>query len=118
MPKKTSPPPPEPPWQVILADIRSQNRATVEASRAASSLELQEFREEATSNFGIVFGVLREHSSDLRAIKVDVAESRTDVAVLKTDLAAIKSDLRQVDGQVGHLSALEPRVAALERSGH
>jgi hypothetical protein len=112
MPKKTPPPPPEPPWQVILEDIRSQNRATleaVEASRTEFGRELQQFRQETNGNFAIVFGVLREHTQDIRELK-------TDVAVLKSDVAAIKTDLRRVDRKVDHLSALEPRVATLERS--
>jgi hypothetical protein len=103
---KAPPPLPEPPWQMILEDIRSQSRAilaAVEASRAAFSRELQEFRQETNGNFEIVFGVLREHSSDYRAIK--------------TDLAEIKTTLRRVNGKVDHLSALELRVAAIERSG-
>jgi hypothetical protein len=105
MPKKT-PRPPEPPWKVILEDIRSQNRATLEA---VESFEGRYARDRARDRartdgrFDVIENVLREHSRDIREIK--------------TDVAAIKTDLRRVDGKVDHLSALEPRVVALERSG-
>jgi hypothetical protein len=127
MPKKAPPPPSEPPWRVILEDIRSQNRATleaVEASRTEFGRELQQFRQETNGNFAIVFGALREHTQDIRELKTDVAvlksdvsEVKADVEVVKLDVAEIKTDLRRVDSKVDHLSALEPRVAALERSG-
>lgn len=111
MPKKTPSLPPEPPWQV-MEDIRSQNRATLEAVESfegRSARDRTEDRARTDGRFDVIEGVLREHSRDIREIK-------TDVAVLKADVTAIKTDLRRVDGKVDHLSALEPRVAALERS--
>jgi hypothetical protein len=111
MPKKT-PLPPEPPWQVILEDIRSQNRATLEAVESFEgryARDRAEDRARTDGRFDVIEDVLREHSRDIREIKADVA-------VLKTDVAVLKADLRRVDGKIDHLSALEPRVAALERS--
>ena len=140
MPRKNSPPP-EPPWQVILEDIRSQNRATLEAVESFEgryARDRTEDRARTDGRFDVIEGVLREHSRDIREIKgdvavlktdvaelktdvavlkTDVAEIKTDVAVIKADVAAIKTDLRRVDGKVDHLSALEPRLASLERSG-
>ncbi|MET0555825.1 MAG: hypothetical protein ABW221_22490 [Vicinamibacteria bacterium] len=105
MPKKTPPLPPEPPWQVILEDIRSQNRATLEAVESFEgryARDRTEDRARTDGRFDVIEGVLREHSRDIREIKADVG--------------AIKADLRRLDGKVDHLSALEPRVAGLERS--
>jgi chromosome segregation ATPase len=141
------PPPPEPPWQVILEDMRSQNRATLEAVQSFEARYARDRVEDRTRNdarFDTIEEVLREHTRDIREIrtdvgqlktdvaelktdvavlktdvavlKTDVAELKTDVAVLKTDVAAIKADLQRVEGKVDHQSALEPRVAALERS--
>jgi septal ring factor EnvC (AmiA/AmiB activator) len=119
MPKKTPPLLPEPPWQVILEDIRSQNRATLEAVESFEgryARDRTEDRARTDGRFDVIEGVLREHSRDIREIKTDVAVLKTDVALLKADVAAIKTDLRRVDDKVDHLSALEPRVTALERS--
>jgi chromosome segregation ATPase len=135
MPKKTQSPPSDPPWQVILEDIRSQNRATLEAVTSFErryERDRAEDRAHVNARFDVVEGVLREHSKDIRELKTDVAELKTDVAELKTDVAVLKSDvavlktevaeiktdLRRVDGKVDQLSTLEPRVGALERSGH
>ncbi len=104
MPRKNSPPP-EPPWQVILEDIRSQNRATLEAVESFEGRYARDRtadRARTDGRFDVIEGVLREHSRDIREIKADVA--------------AIKTDLRRVDDKVDHLSDLESRVAALERS--
>jgi ABC-type transporter Mla subunit MlaD len=104
MPKKTAPPP-DPSWQVILEDIQSQNRATLEAVetfRAEAKRELHDFREETRGNFATVFAVLRDHTKD--------------IGELKTDVAGLKSGLDRVEVKVDDLSRLEPRVAALERA--
>jgi len=113
MPKKTPPLPPGPPWQVILEDIRSQNRATLEAVESFEgryARDRAEDRAHTDGRFDVIEGLLSEHSRDFREIKADLA-------VIKTDLAEIRTNVRRVDGNVDHLSVLEPRVAALERSG-
>ena len=101
--KRTTPP--EPPWQVILEDIRSQNRATLEAVQS-SHLSLQGQIAEVDQRLGgrltLVEGAVRQNSADIRELKSDVAE--------------LKSDVRRVEGKVDGLGPLEQRVATLERS--
>ena len=96
---------PEPPWQVILEDIRSQNRATLEAVQS-SHLSLQGQIAEVDQRLGgrltLVEGAVRQNSADIRELKSDVAE--------------LKSDVRRVEGKVDGLGPLEQRVATLERS--
>ena len=101
MPKKT-PPLPEPPWQVILEDIR----ATLEA---VECFEGRYARDRADDRARMDGRFDRDRGRVARAL--------ADIREIKTDVAAIKTDLRRVDGKVDHLSALEPRVAALERPG-
>lgn len=103
--------PPEPPWQVLLEDIRSQNRATleaVEASRAEMSARFDREHEAVDARFTVVEGALRSVAADVRVLK-------SDVAVLKTDVATLKTDMRRVEGKVDGLAPLEARVTALER---
>lgn len=99
--------------------MRSQNRATLEAVQSFEARYARDRVEDRTRNdarFDTIEEVLREHTRDIREIRTDVGQLKTDVAVLKTDVAAIKADLQRVEGKVDHQSALEPRVAALERS--
>jgi chromosome segregation ATPase len=121
--RRTSPP--EPPWQVILEDIRSQNRATieaVEASRVELNARLDRQGAETDARFTVVEAAIRGVATDVAVLKTDVAVLKTDVAVLKsdvavlkTDVASLKTDLRRVEGKVDGLSPLEARVTALER---
>lgn len=111
-------PPSEPPWQVILEDIRSQNRATieaVEASRVEMNARFDHEHEEADARFTVVEAALRVVASDVRDLKTDVQVLKADVAVLKTDVAVLKTNLRRVEDKVDGLSPLEARVTALER---
>jgi chromosome segregation ATPase len=122
--KRTTPA--EPPWQVILEDIRSQNRATieaVEASRAEMNARFDQKQEAVDARFTVVEGAIRGVASDVNELKIDVkmlktdvSSLKTDVASLKTDVAGLKTDVRRVEGKVDGLGPLEARVAALERN--
>jgi prophage DNA circulation protein len=108
--KRTTPP--EPAWQVILEDIRSQNRATieaVEASRVEMNARFDQGQEQTVARFTVVEAAIRNVTNDVRELK-------TDVKILKTDVAGLQTDLRRVEGKVDGLSSLEARVTALERS--
>jgi hypothetical protein len=117
--------PPEPPWQVILEDIRSQNRATieaVEASRVEMNARFDHQHAATDGRFTVVEAAIRGVASDVAVLKTDVAVLKTDVAVLKTDVAVLKTDvaslktnLGRVEDKVDGLSPLEARVTALER---
>ena len=111
--------PPEPPWQVILEDIRSQNRATieaVEASRVEMNARFDHEHKATDARFTVVEAAVRSVASDVRELKTDVQILKTDVVGLKTDVAGLKTDLRRVEGKVDGLSPLEARVTVLERS--
>lgn len=117
---------PEPPWQVILEEIRSQNRATIEAVEVS--------REVLERRMGDLEGSLTTRMDDLeRALtaRMDALEkalagvdqeSRSrdaslEVAVreLKVSVQQNSVDLRELATKVVALTRLEERVAALER---
>ena len=111
--------PPEPPWQIILEDIRSQNRATieaVEASRVEMNARIGHNHEETNARLTVVEAAIRGVAGDVRDLKADVQTLKADVTVLKTDVAGLKTDLRRVEHKVDGLGPLGARVTALERS--
>ena len=101
---------------VILEEIRSQKRATIETVEARyqeTQRELQAFRDEVRSDNRLFHAALRDHSEALRNHGGDVRELRTEVSTLKEQLsrldAVITTDYRE------RLHRLEQRVEALER---
>lgn len=97
MPTKKRTTPPEPPWQVILEEMRSQNRATIEAvevSRVKLERGLEQLREQTNARLEVLEAGVRQNSTDIRHLQADV---------------------REVAGKVDALTRIEERVAALER---
>jgi len=87
----------DPPWQVILEEIRSQSRGTikaVEASRAALEQRIERLERDTSSRF--------------QGLEMAVRELRLDVRQLQ-------ADMRSLDAKVDALSRLEERVTALEK---
>jgi hypothetical protein len=77
MPAKKRPKAPSPggPVLVILEEIRSQNRATietVEARHQEARRDLQDFRTEVRSDLQVVQGALQAHREDIRALRASV----------------------------------------------
>ncbi len=97
MPTRKRTAPPEPPWHVILEEIRSQNRATIEAvevSRVRLERGLEQLREQTNARLEVLEAGVRQNSTDVRHLQGDV---------------------REVAGKVGAVAGIEQRVAALER---
>lgn len=87
------------PWQVILEEIRSQNRGTIEALDARTeqlSAEIAGVREHLGLRLDVVESVVRQNSADILANRETIGK---------------------IDVKVETLSGLVDRVAALERSG-
>lgn len=96
MPTK-KPKPPEPPWQVILEEIRSQNRATIEAVEASrTALEQRIDR--------------LEHETRTRDAALEMA-----IRELRLDVRQLQGDVRGLAAKVEALAHLEERVAAIEK---
>lgn len=98
MPTKKPPPKTtEPPWQVILEEIRSKNRATIEAVEVSRTLFEQRFE-----------------GLDQRIDRLE-RETRTRDAALELAIRELRLDVRQVQGDMKILANLEERVTAIEK---
>jgi len=94
---------------VILEEIRSQNRATietVEARHQETRRGLQDFRTEVRGDMQVVQEALQAHRDDIRQLRAELATLKEDVSRLD---AVITTDYRE------RLQRLEQRVEALER---
>jgi hypothetical protein len=119
--------PPEPPWQrvldelrshgVLLEDMRSQNRATieaVEASRVGLERRIEQSDQENRARFAAVEAALQRVDQDSRS-----RDASLEVAIrdLKVSVQQNSVDIRDLTAKVETLSRLEERVSALERRG-
>ena len=135
MPGKKSPPA----WEVILEEIRSQNRITIEAvqsTRDELKREIAERQERTDGRLQTLESAVRQNSTDIQALRgdvrvlqgdvrvlqTDVGILQTDVRVLQTDVRTLQTDVRTLTGRVERLeekvdtlSGLEARVSVLER---
>jgi hypothetical protein len=117
---------PEPPWQVILEEIRSQNRATIEAvevNRETLGGRTDQLEQTLTTRMDDLERGLNARIDALEKTlsRVD-QESRSRDASLEVAIRELKVsvqqnsvDLRDLGAKVEALTRLEERVAALER---
>jgi methyl-accepting chemotaxis protein len=117
---------------VILEDIRSQNRATieaVEATRAAleerihrvdrgsqardSVLEaaIRDLRKTVEQNSADI----RQNSADIRQNSVDIRQNTADIRQNSTDIQQSSADIRSLNARVEALGPLDQRISALEQ---
>ncbi len=111
------------PVMVILEEIRSQNRATietVEARHQETRRDLEDFRTEVRGQFRVVHDVLRAHGEDIGQLKTGLgevgsglAEVRSEVAEVRTTLAQVTTDLGEVRSEVAALKANVSRLDAV-----
>jgi DNA repair ATPase RecN len=131
-----------PAWQVILEEMRSQNRATIEAVAAFRvSLEerIERLDQESRDRDGSLALAIADLRREVRQNTTDIAEVGTDVKQNGADIAELKRigqqygvdirdlkvtvqqnnvELRGLANKVDALNRLEERVAALERRTH
>ena len=107
-PKKPRRPPESPCWQVILEEIRSQNRATietVEASRAALEERIERLEHDTRARDAGLEMAIRE-------VGVDVRQVRADVTVLQGHVRQLQGDVKGLQGEVRSLSSRAERWPA------
>jgi hypothetical protein len=96
---------------VILEDIRSQNRATieaVEAAREALEAKIDMVDRNSQARDAVLEAAVRQNSADIRRNSEDIRRNSEDI--LKNS-----EDLRDVTTRVDALVPLDQRVSALER---
>lgn len=117
---------PEPPWQVILEEIRSQNRATIEAVEVNRETLERRMGDLEGSLTGRMDDLERALTARMEALEKALAgvdqESRSRDASLEVAIRELKVsvqqnsvDVRELATKVEALTRLEERVAALER---
>ena len=111
---------PDPRWVVILEEIRSQNRATIEAvgaSRVALEGRFDALDAEVRARFALVEGAIRSLGERTGALESRNALLELALRELKVSVQQNSVDIRDLAGKVEALSRLEERVSALERQG-
>ena len=102
---------PPPAWEVILEDIRSQNRATIEAVwsvRDELKREIAERQELTDARLQTLESAVRQNSTDVLTLQGDVRN-------LQRDVHNLADKVEHLDEKVDTLSGLEARVSTLER---
>jgi hypothetical protein len=117
--------PSAPQWQVILEEIRSENRATLEAVmtfRTTLDAGLDRVEQQGQARDDLAFSAIRaiqrkldEHSMDLTDLKQLVTQHGTDIAQIRVDLRENTIEIRGLSQKVDALNRIEDRVAALEK---
>lgn len=111
---------PDPRWVIILEDVRSQNRATieaVEASREALERRLDRVDAESRSRDASLELLIRDLRMDVRELKGTVQQNGVEIRELKVHVQQNSIEVHDLAGKVTALARLEERVAALERHG-
>jgi hypothetical protein len=113
--------------EVLLEDMRAQNRATIEAvlsTRQALEAKLDAQRLELLGRIEALEVAVRMNSEDIRRNSADIRQNSADIrqntADIRQNTADIQRVLEKLDGKVDavELARLEQRVAALERQAH
>lgn len=100
-----------PSWQVILEEIRSQNRATieaVEASRAALEQRIERLEHGTSTRDAALEMAIRE-------LRVSVHQNGAEIRQLQGDVKVLQGDVRGLSARVEALARLEERVTAIEK---
>ena len=117
---------------VILEDIRSQNRATMEAlqaTRAALEEKIDQVDRNSQARDAVLEAAVRQNSKDIRQNSEDILKNSEDIRknsedILKNsedirknseDIGKNSEDIRVLTTRVDALGPLDQRVSALER---
>jgi chromosome segregation ATPase len=124
---------------VILEDIRSQNRATIEAVEATrAALEeridrvdrdsqardadlgtavrsLRKSVEQNSADIQHNSADIRQNSEDIRQNTADIRQNTADIRDNSADIVKNGEDIRTLTARVDALGSLDQRVSALER---
>ncbi|MGE0454037.1 MAG: hypothetical protein AB7O37_18045 [Vicinamibacteria bacterium] len=113
-----------PAWQIILEDIQSQNRATIEAlsaTRVEIKQDIAELATETRSRLALleaaVARLARETAERDASLEqaIRVLRGDTEIALREVSVSLDQNSL-DIRGLTARIAALEERVAALERS--
>jgi hypothetical protein len=115
---RATPPAADVPWQVILEEIRSQNRATIEevvTSRQSLELRIERLERDTSARDAMLEMAVRELRLEFHQLQGDVRGLQGDVKGLQGDVKGLQGDMRSLTSKVDGLVRLEERVSELER---
>ena len=123
MPAKKRPSGPDVPddstaWRIILEDIKTQNRTTLEAVQTSHNRLTDQFhdlRERYDARFDLVMTALRDIRIRVEGVETRVERVETRVERVETKAERIETNVARVEAKVDKLVPLEERVTALER---
>jgi methyl-accepting chemotaxis protein len=103
---------------VLLEEIRSQNRATieaVEASREALEAKIDDVDRNSQARDAVLAAAVRQNSRDIRQNSRDILKNSEDILKNSEDIRKNSEDIRVLTTRVDGLGPLDQRVSALER---
>ncbi len=115
-----------PPWEVVLKEIRAQNKVAIEVAEARHDevrRELQNFRGEVHADMSVLRTIIQGHSIDIRDLKngfarVETKVDRVEARVENIDerLGRVETKVENVDGRLGRVETrLDTMDARLEQ---
>src|SRR5260221_7381653 len=96
---------------VILEEMRSQNRATIEAVekiRVSVEQRMDRFEHDTVDRFTVLEAAVRQNSADSRKNSDDLRQNTVDIR-------QNGEDIRALSARVDALGSLDRRVSALEQ---
>jgi hypothetical protein len=103
---------------VILEEMRTQNRATIEAVemvRVTVEQRIDRFERETGERFTVLEAAVRQNSSDIQPNSADIRKNRDEIRQTTADIRQNSEDIRALSTRVDALGSLDRRVSALER---
>lgn len=111
--KRPTPPSQGPAWQVILEEIRSQNRIAMEAVQShheEARIEIQNFRGEVHADMSMLRTLIQGHSIDIHDVKTGMARVDTKVDRIETRVGNLETRVGNLDTKVGELDTKVDRL--------
>ena len=103
---------------VILEEMRSQNRATIEAVekiRVSVEQRIDRFEHDTVDRFTVLEAAVRQNSADIRKNSDDLRKNSDDIRQNTADIRQNGEDIRALSARVDALGSLDRRVSALEQ---
>jgi chromosome segregation ATPase len=91
---------PEPPWQVILEDIRSHNRTTLEAVQASHVVltdRIDRFEERTESRFTVIEAAIQSNTKAITGLDRRVGSVESRMGLVEHGLGSLEQKFEQSD---------------------
>ena len=111
----------EPRWVVILEDIRSQNRATLEAvgaSHTALAERIDRFEERTESRFDVVEAAIQSNTRGIAGLDQRMGSLEGRVGSVEGSIGSLEGSIASLEGRIGsvegRMGSLDGRMGSLE----